>query len=163
MRLRPSNRRQRKRASHFSCLCKKSNPKNTPPRDRPSGKPWPDLLQPGRPNATSCRAGTNWAIHGPFTRLPQASPRRSQGGPSLRPRLSNNSAPDEGFPEPPWRRHGRGCGDRVKGPWRALSVPPQQDVVSGRPGWSRSGQGLPEGRSRGGVFFWLLFLHKQEK
>ena len=33
----------------------------------------------------------------------------------------------------------------------------------GRPGWSRSGQGLPEGRSRGGVFFWLLFLHKQEK
>ena len=126
MRLRPSNRRQRKRASHFSCLCKKSNPKNTPPRDRPSGKPWPDLLQPGRPKferrtrqglghgcpkgartgrATSCRAGTKWAIPGPFTRLPQASPRRSQGGPSLRPRLSNNSAPDEGFPAPleaPW-------------------------------------------------------------
>ncbi len=48
MRLGLSNRRQRKRASHFSCLCKKSNQKNTPPRDRPSGKPWPDLLQPGR-------------------------------------------------------------------------------------------------------------------
>ena len=34
--------------------------------------------------------------------------------------VANNSAPDEGFPAPPWRRHGRGCGDRVKGPWRAL-------------------------------------------
>ena len=138
MRFGLSNRRQRKRASHFSCLCKKSNQKNTPPRDRPSGKPWPDLLQPGRPDTTSCCGGTKWAIPGPFTRLPQASPRRSQGGPSLRPRLSNNSAPDEGFPGPPWRRHGRGCGDRV--------------------GRSGPGHGLPEGRLRGGGPFFGTFL-----
>ena len=143
MRLRPSNRRQRKRASHFSCLCKKSNPKNTPPRDRPSGKPWPDLLQPGR--------------------LPQASPWRSQGGPSLRPHSSNNSAPAEGFPVPPWRRHGRGCGDRVKGPWRALSVPPQQDVVSGRPGRSGPGHGLPGGRLRGGALSLVPFFGQAKK
>jgi len=32
-----------------------------------------------------------------------------------------------------------------------------------RPGWSRSGYGLPEGRSREGGFFGLLFLHGQEK
>ncbi len=33
----------------------------------------------------------------------------------------------------------------------ALSVPPQQDVVSGRPGRSGPGHGLPEGRLRGGA------------
>jgi hypothetical protein len=55
--------------------------KRTRPRGAgPSGKPWPDLLQPGRPDATSCRGRAEWAFLGPFTRLPQASPGRPRGG-----------------------------------------------------------------------------------
>ena len=37
------------------------------------------------------------------------------------------------------------------------------DVALGRPSLRRCVQGLPEGRPLRGVFFWLLFLHKQEK
>ena len=66
-------------------------------------------------------------------------------------------------PQPPWRRHGRGCGDRVKGPWRALSVPPQQDVVSGRPGRSGPGHGLPEGRLPGGALSLVPFFGQAKK
>ena len=65
--------------------------------------------------------------------------------------------------QPPWRRHGRGCGDRVKGPWRALSVPPRQDVASGRPGRSGPGHGLPEGRLRGGALSLVPFFGQAKK
>ena len=84
-------------------------------------------------------------------------------GPFLHPRLSNNSAPDKGFPGPPWRRHGRGCGDRVKGPWRALSVPARQDVALGRPGRSGPGHGLPEGRLPGGALSLVPFFGQAKK
>ena len=45
----------------------------------------------------------------------------------------------------------------------ACSVPSRQDVASGRPCRRCFVHGLPVGRPLGGVFFWLLFLHEQEK
>ncbi len=173
----------RGRVPFFACP-KKGTKEKAPPRRRPPGRPWPGPLRPGRPKferrtrqglghgcpkgartgrATSCRAGTERALHGPFTRSPQPRPWRLQGGsgnPSSGAELLGERGRREG---PPWDRRGLTCGSRVNGPGMAHLAPPRHDVASERPGWSRSGQGLPEGRSRGGVFFWLLFLYKQEK
>ena len=69
----------RGRVPFFACP-KKGTKERAPPRRRPSGKPWPGPLRPGRPEATSCRGGTERALHGPFTRSPQPRPWRLQGG-----------------------------------------------------------------------------------
>jgi len=64
---------------------------------------------------------------------------------------------------PPWGRPGRACGGRVNGPWKAHSALPQQDVASGRPGWSRPGQGLPAGPAPRGCVLLVTFLAQARK
>jgi len=51
----------------------------------------------------------------------------------------------------------------VNGPWKAHSALPQQDVASGRPGWSRSGQGLPAGPAPRGCVLLVTFLAQARK
>jgi len=63
---------------------------------------------------------------------------------------------------PPWGRPGRACGSRVNGPWKAHSALPQQDVASGRPGWSWPGSARRAGPA-GLPFLWWLSLGKQRK
>ena len=72
---------------------------------RPTGKSWTGLLQPTHPNATSCRGGAKCAIHGAFSRPPQASPRRLQEGKKAKkPIRAHPIAQHDGMAEPRGRR-----------------------------------------------------------
>jgi len=125
----------------------------------------------GRPPAAGSRAagpfkGAALTRHPAAAKLNGPSLARSPPCPDPQPgglegELPLRSALRQGMP--PWGRPGRACGGRVNGPWKAHSASPQQDVASGRPGWSRSGQGLPAGPAPRGRVLLVTFLARARK
>jgi len=82
-------KQHRQRASNFSCSCKKSHQKNTPPRFRPCGASHAVTLPSGVGSTRHpCRAEPEMPIHGHFTPSFSMTAWRNQGGGKPNPRTA---------------------------------------------------------------------------